>query len=146
MSDTTKARIVVGVDGSPASKKALRWAARLAATEGAYLEAVIAWDLPHTYGWTAYPGDWDVEAMARTTLQETLDDVFGADRPTGLQTLAREGGAARVLLARSEGALMAVVGSRGHGGFTGLLLGSVSTAVAEHAHCPVLVVHADSAD
>ena len=54
-----------------------------------------------------------------------------------------EGNAAKVLLEASEGARMLVVGSRGHGGFSGLLLGSVSAACAEHARCPVVVVHGD---
>jgi nucleotide-binding universal stress UspA family protein len=57
----------------------------------------------------------------------------------------REGGAAKVLLEVSEGAAMVIVGSRGHGGFTGLLLGSVSANVAEHASCPVLIIHGDQA-
>lgn len=56
-------------------------------------------------------------------------------------TAWREGNAARVLLEASQGARMLVVGSRGHGGFTGLLLGSVSAACTEHAACPVLVLH-----
>jgi nucleotide-binding universal stress UspA family protein len=67
--------------------------------------------------------------------------VFGGRRPPGLRTDVREGNAARVLLEASEGARMLVVGSRGHGGFAGLLLGSVSAACAEHASCPVLVLH-----
>ena len=68
----------------------------------------------------------------------TVDPDAGAGR-----RLVNEGGAAGVLLDASQGAIMLVVGSRGHGGFTGLLLGSVSANVAEHATCPVLVIHGD---
>ena len=73
--------------------------------------------------------------------------VFGDQRPAGLklELQVREGGAAKVLLGASEGADMLVVGSRGHGGFAGLLLGSVSANVAEHASCPVFIVHGDQA-
>ena len=62
-------------------------------------------------------------------------------RPARLQATVADGSPAKTLLQISEGARMLVVGSRGHGGFTGLLLGSVSAACTEHAHCPVLVVH-----
>lgn len=69
-----------------------------------------------------------------------VDDVFGEQRPNGMQLRAIQGGGAPVLLDASRDALMVVVGSRGRGGFAGLLLGSVSAKVAEHAECPVLVV------
>jgi nucleotide-binding universal stress UspA family protein len=82
-------------------------------------------------------------------MEKVLDDtvlaVFGDQPPAGLQRQVREGGAAKVLLEAGEGAIMLVVGSRGHGGFAGLLLGSVSANVAEHASCPVLVIHGDQA-
>jgi nucleotide-binding universal stress UspA family protein len=72
---------------------------------------------------------------------EAVDDVFGADRPIGLTVRTVKGHPAAALIAASADAFMLVVGSRGHGGFMGLLLGSVSARVAEHATCPVLVVH-----
>jgi nucleotide-binding universal stress UspA family protein len=74
-------------------------------------------------------------------LTDTVDATFGADRPAELKLTVAEGPPAAVLVDRSAGALMLVVGSRGHGGFMGLLLGSISANVAEHASCPVLVVH-----
>jgi nucleotide-binding universal stress UspA family protein len=142
---TSPARIVVGVDGSAQSRTALRWASWLAADTGACIEAVTAWQFPISTGWggAAVPMNFDPEQDMQKVLTETVDDVFGADRPAGMQLALVEGHPARVLLERSAGALMLVVGSRGHGGFAGLLLGSVSAHVAEHAGCPVLVVHGD---
>lgn len=139
-------RIVVGVDGSDQSKLALRWAATLADASGSSLDAVAVWHIPTTFGWgyLGFPEDaWTPEGAAEKFLAETIDEVFGDGRPPGLQLVVREGNAARVLLKESEGATMLVLGSRGHGGFSGLLLGSVSSECAEHAHCPVLVVHGE---
>ena len=138
-------RIVVGVDGSQPSQQALRWGAHLAAVFGAGLDAVTAWEFPAMYGWASVPSDWDPAQDMRTALDQTVQEVFGDRRPAGLRRLVNEGGAAGVLLDASQGAIMLVVGSRGHGGFTGLLLGSVSANVAEHATCPVLVIHGDQA-
>jgi nucleotide-binding universal stress UspA family protein len=134
-------RIVVGVDGSEPSRLALRWAAFLAAPLGATVDAVIAWQLPVTYGWAA--PQWDPHAEMTAVLDESVRAVFGDQPPVPIRAQAREGGAARVLVEASHGARMLVVGSRGHGGFVGLLIGSVSASVAEHATCPVLVVHGD---
>jgi nucleotide-binding universal stress UspA family protein len=136
-------RIVVGVDGSAHSEQALRWAASLAAAFGARLEAVTAWDVPTSYGFASVPPDWDPAGDMRKVLDETVRAVFGDQPPPGLHRQVREGGAAKVLIEASQGAIMLVVGSRGHGGFAGLLLGSVSSNVAEHAPCPVLVIHGD---
>jgi nucleotide-binding universal stress UspA family protein len=133
-------RIVVGVDGSDASKAALRWAARIGAATGASIEAVTAWEYPRTYGWAVDLGDWQPAEEAEKDLRQTLDETFGEHRPSGLAAVVTRGHARDVLLSASEGADMLVVGSRGHGGFVGLLLGSVSSACTEHAHCPVLVV------
>lgn len=134
-------RIVVGVDGSEPSKRALRWAARIAAAEGARIDAVAAWDFTPAFGWNALPMGYSPRLDIEKALTETVDEVFGADRPKDMRLITLEGRAAQVLIAASKGALMLVVGSRGHGGFMGLLLGSVSSTVAEHATCPVLVVH-----
>lgn len=137
-------RIVVGVDGSKESIQALRWASRMAALTGARLEAVAAWESPAPAGLAAAPQDWNPGRDADQALASTVDEVLGTERPSNMKLTAREGGAARVLLEESVGALMLIVGSRGHGGFMGLLLGSVSASVAEHASCPVLVIHGDT--
>jgi nucleotide-binding universal stress UspA family protein len=138
-------RIVVGVDGSRPSQQALRWGAHFAAIFGARLEAVIAWEFPSSYGWASVPPEWNPGQDMEKVLEDTVRAVFGDQPPAGLQRHVREGGAARVLLDAGKGAIMLVVGSRGHGGFAGLLLGSVSANVAEHASCPVLVIHGDQA-
>jgi nucleotide-binding universal stress UspA family protein len=141
----SRPRIVVGVDGSPSSQHALRWAARLADALGLSLEAVTSWHYPQTYGWSlAYADDWQPSEDARRVQETAVGEVFGDARPSDLVTEVVEGPAARVLLDAARGAAMLVLGSRGHGGFAGLLLGSVSSACAEHADCPVLVVHGDA--
>jgi nucleotide-binding universal stress UspA family protein len=137
---TTTRRIVVGVDGSESSKQALRWAARLAAADGSRIEAITAWDYPQAYSSPVDP-NWRPDLDAQTILDGTLREVFGEDRPTGLGPLVRHGPPRTVLIEASKGADILVIGSRGHGGFAGLLLGSVSSACSEHAHCPVLVLH-----
>lgn len=135
-------RIVVGVDGSEPSREALRWAARFAVSEHASIEVVLAWELPTGIGWAAVSPDMLTLEDTEKVAEDAVDEVFGAERPKDLAIRCREGDAASVLLEESRDALMLVVGSRGNGGFVGLLLGSVSAKVAEHAKCPVLVVHA----
>jgi nucleotide-binding universal stress UspA family protein len=137
-------RIVVGVDGSPASLGALRWAARFAEMSGARIEAVTAWQYPVPVGW-AMP-DWDPEKQARKLLIAAVNEAYGSQRPAGMSLLTREGNASEVLLKASADAVLLVVGSRGRGGFAGLRLGSVSERCAEYARCPVLVVHAEHAE
>lgn len=138
--EATPGRIVVGVDGSESSKQALRWAARLAAADGSRIEAITAWDYPQAYNSPVDP-NWRPDLDAQTILDDTLREVFGDDRPTGLAPIVRHGPPRTVLIEASQGAEILVIGSRGHGGFAGLLLGSVSSACSEHAHCPVLVLH-----
>jgi nucleotide-binding universal stress UspA family protein len=141
--------VVVGVDGSPSSRQALVWAAFIAKSTGVGIEAIIAWEPLGSYswgtaGWAAFPADWNPAADAEGVLESAVTETFGDQRPADLTLSVREGIAAQVLLAAGAHASMLVVGSRGHGGFAGLLLGSVSAACAEHASSPVLVVHGDT--
>lgn len=138
-------RIVVGVDGSDGSKDALRWAADLARLLHARIDAVATWELPAGVLARALPQSFSLEPEIQQVLDDSVSAVFGSDRPTGLRLKVLQGPAATTLVTVSEGALMLVVGSRGLGGFAGLLLGSVSARVAERASCPVLVVHGDRA-
>lgn len=135
-------RIVVGVDGSESSLAALRRAARMAVALGTSVEAVTVWHVPVSF--SEYPIALGANPAedARSVLNTALDTVFGAQRPAWLHGYLAEGNAAKVLIDESENAQMLILGSRGHGGFVGLLLGSVSSACAEHARCPVLIMHA----
>lgn len=134
--------IVVGVDGSDASKDALRWASRLAPALDATIEVVVAWEYPYLMGLEAgLPEQWHPDEDAKEILRKTLDFVFGKTLPEGLVGGIHQGHPVAVLLEASKNAQMLIVGSRGLGGFKGLLLGSVSSTCAEHATCPVLVVH-----
>ncbi|MDR1999560.1 MAG: universal stress protein [Frankiaceae bacterium] len=139
--DADANRVVVGVDGSEPSKLALRWAAELAPTLGARVEAVAAWHSPSTLGYSYIPDGWRPDLDAEKLLTATVAEVFGDQRPEGLRMLTIEGNPAEVLICESATAKLIVVGSRGHGGFVGLMIGSVSASTAEHAKCPVLVVH-----
>ncbi|CCE74079.1 universal stress protein [Clavibacter nebraskensis] len=132
--------IVIGFDGSPASESALDRSLLIAAALMAPVRIVVAWHHPVASG--QFPLSGDPGADPRRLLEDTLAARFGAEPPSWITGEAVEGLPARVLIAESRDAEMLVVGSRGHGGFVGLLLGSVSAACAERAECPVLVMHA----
>ncbi|MFF8598394.1 universal stress protein [Streptomyces sp. NPDC015232] len=134
-------RVVVGVDGSPASHDALRWAVRQARLTGATVEAVAAYDLPGSVGWSAPAVDaaFDAEAAGRA-LTDELRDEFAQVSDVPLEEHVVRGNPAQVLIEASKGAELLVVGSRGRGGFSSLLLGSVSQQCAVHASCPVVIV------
>ncbi|MEW2296179.1 universal stress protein [Streptomyces sp. NPDC006743] len=138
-------RVVVGVDGSPSSYAALRWAVRYARLVGAVVETVHAWDTPSDTGWTGPAIDpaFDLE-QARERFAEELGNVFAdGQRPAGLREHLVEGDPSEVLVRASQGAEVLVVGSRGRGAFRRAMLGSVSQRCAQHAACPVVVVRQD---
>lgn len=135
--------IAVGVDGSDKSIPALRWAGQEAAAHGHTLRVVTAWSVPVTAlspgGLPApYPAD-ELLADAKAA-QESVIAQAGVPAGVEIEHHIVEGGPAAVLLEAAEGCDLVVVGTRGHGGFKGLLLGSVSHQVVGHAACPVVVV------
>ena len=139
-------RIVVGVDGSSLSLVALRTAHRLADLLGCHIQAVTVWSYPVALAVPIPSTEWTPRVEAESALDETLAAAFGQELPEGLTKTAVAGQPVHVLVEASRGAEMLVVGSRGRGGFKGLLLGSVSSAAAAHAHCPVLIVHPGETD
>lgn len=133
--------MVVGVDGSKPSSGALSWAADEARLRGLALKVVRAWHVPaFVYGpYTPPPPAGDFEKSALELLDKQIKEVLGEDPGVPVVREVREGRAAEVIVEASAGAEMVVVGSRGLGGFSGLLLGSVSAQVAHHARCPVTI-------
>lgn len=139
MEITQSDRILVGVDGSASSIDALRYAADMAAALKKRLEAVTTWTAPPVDPYVAI--EWSPEQDAEEILSESIRKAFGEAPPSGVIRRTLLGSPARTLIGMSENTYMLVLGSRGHGGFAGMLLGSVSAACAEHARCPVLIVH-----
>jgi nucleotide-binding universal stress UspA family protein len=137
--------ILVGVDGSAEALDALAYAADIAPKLGLPVHGLVVWDYP-TLQWSDglgwyYPGTYDdLQRNAEELGTDAAARVFPDGPPDWFTSSAWNGSAARDLVAASKDAAMLVVGTRGHGGLTGLLLGSVSSACATHAHCPVLIV------
>jgi nucleotide-binding universal stress UspA family protein len=138
-------RIVVGIDGSEGSRNALRWAIEEAQLRDAVVEAVSCWQVP---AWFAMEGGGtdERERLAKAFAKDaasTLADTVGVElgsRSVRVEQRTVEGSASEELLDRAVGADLLVVGSRGLGGFKGLLLGSVSSQCLHHAPCPVVVI------
>lgn len=135
-------RIVVGIDPSEDSVRALRWAVEEAGLREAELELVHAYPTPEIAAMPAIvtmPSDEELRLGAEQIVERALAEVGG---PAGVpvRTTVRRGASARVLCDVAEGAELLVVGARGLGGFRGLLLGSVSQQVIAHAPCPVLIM------
>ncbi|MFN2555917.1 MAG: universal stress protein [Nitriliruptorales bacterium] len=143
-------RIVVGVDGSEHSIRALRWAAGEARLRGAILEAVMVVPYSDVVGvpGAAFPVESyeSVQKRAQARLQQILEEQLGEPTPGEVQPHAVLGPAAKELLDAAEGADLLVVGARGRGGFASLLLGSVSLQCALHAPCPVLIFRTSQDD
>ena len=137
--------IVAGVDGSPSSQAALRWAVRQAVLTGGTVEAVMAWQntfVPGGFGGApaAMIGDFNYQQVSEKALAEVISAVVDATDRTRVRSRVAEGHASQVLLDAAAGADLLVVGSRGHGSFVDALLGSVSQNCVHHAQCPVVIM------
>lgn len=149
MAETTPERqtVVVGVDGSPESVTALAWARRYAEVMNANVRAILAWRYPSTFEpeSVAPPPESvtrEIEDRMRDDLASAVRQVYQGGAHMRLETIVTYGHPAEVLLGESKNADLLVVGHRGHGAFTGMQLGSVSTYCASCAACPVVVVRA----
>lgn len=148
MTETSKFVAVVGVDGSANSRSALLWAIdHVAGRGGGVVRVIMSWTYApvaaagYGFGGSLPPAESMTDAT-EAALRSVIEDVTA---PAGveIQPVAREGTSAHVLLEEAKTADIVVLGKRGHGGFLGLLLGSVATQVANHASCPVVIVPAE---
>jgi nucleotide-binding universal stress UspA family protein len=167
MAEEHRPVVVVGIDGSEGSSKALAWAAQEARMRGAVLRVVHAWR-PRRLSEAAYLqastagepsglSSWDEKVNdeyrsqvlsmtggepgeAEASVDSQVTAVLGPSPDVPVEREVKEGKATQVILEAARDADLVVVGSRGRDGFAGLLLGSVSSQVAHHAHCPVTVV------
>ena len=151
------ATIVVGTDGSPGARQAVDWALGEARLRGAEVRLVHAWMLPlidavpetWVIGVPPFgPGDEElvhekIEAAALALLQDTVAQAREQEPTLSIEGELVEAHAAAALIAVAHDADLLVIGSRGRGGFTGLLLGSVGAQCVHHARCPVVVVPPD---
>ena len=141
-------RIVVGVDGSPSSRTALRWAVRQANLTNGTIDAVMAWETPivlqsYNMGPIYVDQDGGFEEDAKKTVEAVISEEVEPADSQRVRRLVINGHPAQVLLDVAAGADLLVVGSRGHGKFAEALLGSVSQNCAHHASCPVLIMRGE---
>ncbi len=138
--------IVVGVDGSPNSDRALDWAMRQAAAVHAPLIVMTVHEVPKSY-WGGIPVIGDADASLLEKLQQAAEEMtqnaasrLGDAKPASVQIRAVNGFVVKELVDASQDADMVVLGPRSISGFTRLLMGSVSTEVVQHSACPVVII------
>jgi nucleotide-binding universal stress UspA family protein len=137
-------KVIVGIDGSKGSRRALEWAVQEARMRGATLDVIYAWHYPYFAAMPTGAAIIDSEMLqeaADRIVEDALAEVDTTDVVVERHVVG--GPAAMVLVDRSADADLVVVGSRGRGGFAGLVLGSISQQVASHAHCPVTIVRGE---
>jgi nucleotide-binding universal stress UspA family protein len=142
--------ITVGIDGSAHSTRALEWAIKEAAVRHAPVPVLTVHTVPMS-GWTGNPITLPQDAEDQEKAQQAAEEMtlkatsqLGAAQPSSVTVRAISGFPAQALIDASRTADLMVVGSRGAGGFTRLIIGSVSSQVVHHAHCPVVVVPSES--
>ena len=144
-----KGLMLVALDGSPSSITALEWAAKHASGLKMNIEVVNVWEHVDStlmvagmgFGADAYVGESDPKVWSDQILNQSVADIFGTGSDHVKKTSV-EGAVVRTLVEMSKGADLLVMGSRGHGNFTDLILGSIPTSCSAKSKCPVLIVHA----
>ncbi len=144
-----KGLVLVALDGSPSSTAALEWAAKYASGLNMRVEVVNVWEHVDStlivagmgFGSDAYVGESDPKVWSDQILKDGVALAFGKEADD-VKTTSIEGAIVRTLVEMSKDADLLVMGSRGHGKFTDLILGSVSASCSAKSKCPVLIVHA----
>ena len=137
----TVRKLVVGVDGSDGSTKALDWAIAEAVRSPASLELVTAWMFPMALGYVFAKTPDEVRQQVQQIIDISVSRVAAIAPNVSVRSILREAEAGPALVELSTGADLLVVGSRGHGGLREMLLGSVGTYCARHSHCSTVIVH-----
>ena len=135
--------VVVGIDGSEESRAAFRFALDEARIRDLGVRAVAAWHVPAiAYAGGAYAPSVDVTEGIEAEARRSVEEIVAAEENPGVEVeiAVRQGQAAEILLEEAKDADVLVVGSRGLGGFRGLLLGSVSQQCAQHSPCPITIL------
>lgn len=146
MSNIRQPAVVVGVDGTRASLTALRWAADEARRRGALLHVVRAWDSQFSAPYAPPADEWtraQQYAEPGASLSAQLGAIFGPQLPAGVSSELTQGIAERILVDRSAGADLLVLGSAAAPPLAGRAIGSVVRACLRRAYCPVVVVNSD---
>lgn len=131
-------KVVVGVDGSPNSEAALRWALTDAEKHEGQVTAVFVWQVP----FSSFPGLYDRDALEKASKEFLIERVseVAPKPPVPLLPVVAEGDSAEALIAAAQDADLLVLGTRGRSSLAGLLLGSVSQQCAAAARCPVVLI------
>lgn len=132
--------VLVGIDGSAESGRALRWAVDYVTRLGGVVHAVTVWHQPVQFGYRLATTDLELEQRARKSLEDVVAPVRADFPEVDLKTRLLRGHEVDELASLSHQADLLVLGHKGHGAFTGMMVGSVASKLVHHAHCPVTVV------
>ncbi len=132
--------VVAGIDGSDESQRALRWAAEYVQKVGGLVHAVSVWHQPVQFGYRLPTSDSELEQRARQQLDKVTEAVRAEFPSVDIRERLIRGHVVDELVGLSPQADMMVLGNKGHGAFTGMMVGSVALKLVHHARCPVLVV------
>ncbi|MDA3646789.1 universal stress protein [Saccharopolyspora indica] len=132
--------VLVGVDGSDESVRALRWAANQVREVGGIVHAAMIWHQPVQFGYRLPTSDTELEQRARKSLDAVVDGIKAEFPSVDVRSRLVRGHVVDEMVALSKQADLLVVGNKGHGAFTGMMVGSVALKLVHHAACPVVVV------
>lgn len=132
--------VVAGIDGSDESQRALRWAVEYVQKVGGLVHAITVWHQPVQFGYRLPTSDSELETRARQQLESAVEAVRGEFPSVDVRSRLIRGHVVDELVGLSPQADMMVLGNKGHGAFTGMMVGSVALKLVHHARCPVLVV------